>query len=112
MRRAECHPSSHSSRYWLPAPEDFRYAEERRLFYVALTRAKESVLIVTLDGRESLFVLELVQAGKVELRKTTGGPVTVCPGCGRGTVTSKTSRYGPFLGCSRYPRCDWKQSRP
>jgi DNA helicase IV len=95
----------------MPAPEDFQYAEERRLFYVALTRARESVLIVTLDGRESPFVLELVKAGKVELRKTTGGPITLCPACGRGTVTPRTSRYGPFLGCSRYPRCSWKQSR-
>lgn len=39
--------------------DDFPYAEERRLFYVALTRAKEKVWI-THSGQGSAFVQELV----------------------------------------------------
>jgi DNA topoisomerase-1 len=30
-----------------------------------------------------------------------------CPECGQGTLTPKRGRYGPFLGCSRYPDCKY-----
>lgn len=33
--------------------------EERRLFYVALTRAKQQVILLTVDGKESSFIKEL-----------------------------------------------------
>ena len=33
--------------------------EERRLFYVALTRAKKQVILLTVDGKESCFVREM-----------------------------------------------------
>ena len=33
--------------------------EERRLFYVALTRAKRQVILLTVDGKESSFIKEL-----------------------------------------------------
>ena len=32
----------------------------------------------------------------------TGEP---CPECGEGVLTSKRGRFGPFVGCSRYPEC-------
>ena len=34
-----------------------------------------------------------------------GATTLACPVCG-GTLTLKSSRYGPFYGCSGYPRCD------
>ncbi|MGR6839346.1 DNA helicase IV [Aliivibrio wodanis] len=43
----------------LPHEEDFPYAEERRLFYVALTRAKKKVWIIY-HGKPSPFVQEIV----------------------------------------------------
>jgi len=36
----------------------------------------------------------------------TGGP---CPKCGEGVLASKRGRFGPFVGCSRYPDCDYIQ---
>jgi DNA topoisomerase-1 len=36
----------------------------------------------------------------------TGGP---CPQCGEGILTSKRGRFGPFVGCSRYPACSYIQ---
>lgn len=33
----------------MPAPERYPHAEERRLFYVALTRTRRSVLLLTLQ---------------------------------------------------------------
>jgi DNA topoisomerase I len=28
-----------------------------------------------------------------------------CPECGQGTLVEKRGRFGPFVGCSRYPEC-------
>jgi DNA helicase-4 len=44
----------------LPEPESFDHAEERRLFYVALTRARTSVTILTDRHKPSAFVRELL----------------------------------------------------
>lgn len=44
---------------YLPAAEDFAYAEERRLFYVALTRARQQVYLVYSEERASVFIKEL-----------------------------------------------------
>ena len=35
------------------------------------------------------------------------GSGEVCPKCGEGTLVGKNGRFGPFLGCSRYPDCDY-----
>jgi DNA helicase-4 len=43
----------------LPASEPFEYAEERRLFYVALTRARTSVTILADKDNTSAFTREL-----------------------------------------------------
>lgn len=43
----------------MPGEDDFPHAEERRLCYVALTRARRRVLLLTVTGRESPFVAEL-----------------------------------------------------
>lgn len=45
----------------MPAPEEFEHAEERRLFYVALTRARRGVVLITPSQRMSPFVIELLQ---------------------------------------------------
>ena len=39
--------------------EKYLYAEERRLFYVALTRTKNDVYLMTCKNHESKFVLEI-----------------------------------------------------
>lgn len=40
--------------------ENYRFSEERRLFYVALTRTKNYIYLLAPKGRESCFVRELV----------------------------------------------------
>jgi len=32
-----------------------------------------------------------------------------CPKCGEGVLAAKRGRFGPFVGCSRYPDCDYIQ---
>src|SRR5439155_658293 len=35
------------------------------------------------------------------------GEGEVCPQCGEGTLVGKRGRFGPFVGCSRYPDCTY-----
>ncbi len=44
--------------------ENFDFAEERRLFYVALTRTKNRIFIITPKYRPSTFILELIEKYK------------------------------------------------
>ncbi len=93
----------------MPEPDDHPFAEERRLFYVALTRARREVTMIAVAGQESPFVLELVQSGHVVVAEGHIPPLEVCR-CGRGTLTRRSGKYGPFLSCSA-PACDVKQAR-
>ncbi|HBP30178.1 MAG: UvrD-helicase domain-containing protein [Advenella sp.] len=56
---------------FLPQPEGFEHADERRLFYVALTRARKHVwLLVPQDKKNiSVFVTELLQDNKAVVRR-------------------------------------------
>lgn len=87
-------------------PDPYPHAEERRLFYVALTRARCGVALFAVAGQESPFVVELVQEGKAAVHgEADAAPVQVCPACGSGTLVTRRGPYGPFLGCSTFPRC-------
>jgi len=67
----------------MAAPDSFSHAEERRLFYVALTRARRSVLLLTRTGHESPFLIELIRANAVQVRSPAGTNITpmICPKC-------------------------------
>ena len=81
----------------LESRDGYPYAEERRLFYVALTRAKKKVFLLTIKGQESEFVLELTGRHREELQKD----FFTCPRCG-GRLIKKTGQYSSFLGCANY----------
>lgn len=51
----------------LPEEEDFKFAEERRLFYVALTRAKHKVYLLADKNNVSPFVDEIAQLCRTRL---------------------------------------------
>ena len=79
----------------------FPVAEERRLFYVALTRARVGVYLTTNSANPSEFVAELL-ALCPDLRQI-GVPPLKCPMCAQGFLgPSKTERT---LGCSNRPHC-------
>lgn len=94
----------------MPDGDSFENAEERRLFYVALTRAKTSVALITVAGKESSFVVELVANNKLPIINTEGASTTdeICPVCRLGSRVKRTSAYGVFYGCNRYPKCRHK----
>src|SRR5690606_22935391 len=92
----------------LSGSEEYRFAEERRLLYVALTRTKnEVVLLVPSDV--SLFAEELLTDNNYLLSNSEGTlNATNCPYCKTGKlVTRQNSSNGyHFLGCSHYPNCN------
>nr|WP_198668898.1 UvrD-helicase domain-containing protein [Homoserinimonas sp. OAct 916] len=100
-------PNDPVLRLAMPGAEDFPKAEERRLFYVAMTRARRAVLLVTVEKRESRFVMELIRDHGVIRTNAIGEELEsiVCPKCARGFMVRRSSKRGPFLGCRRYPRC-------
>jgi hypothetical protein len=67
----------------MAAPDSLPYAGERRLFYVALTRARRSVLLLTRAGHESPFLIELIQAKALRVHSSAGADITpvTCPQC-------------------------------
>lgn len=77
--------------------DHYPFAEERRLFYVAITRAKKKVWLVTLKNNESMFVKELNQVFGSAMKKEQ----YMCPLCG-GRLVKRKGPYGEFLGCSNY----------
>lgn len=99
----------------LAKKEAFTYAEERRLFYVALTRAKERVYIIADMTNASSFVKELVDDNDIEcnefestINQSFAHEIN-CLVCETGTLQKQTGRYGAFYSCSYFPRCDYKE---
>lgn len=82
----------------LSKSDSYPHAEERRLMYVAMTRARENVYIITDAGRESVFVLEIEGT-----KKKIAQPI-LCNECG-GEMVERKGPYGIFLGCSNFPEC-------
>lgn len=101
----------------LPKAEAFAHAEERRLFYVALTRARQHVYLVSDASKASDFVRELI-AHQYEILtdEFTGDQFQdkvadiVCSHCKTGYLVPRDSQYGSFFGCTQYPLCNHTQS--
>jgi DNA helicase IV len=95
----------------MPGGDAYEYAEERRLFYVALTRARSTVTLVTVAHKESPFITELVKEHQIGLRKLDGsvGSEELCPKCGKGFMVQRRGKYGQFMGCSAFPKCKHTQ---
>lgn len=99
----------------LPSLEDYPHAEERRLFYVALTRAKQRVYLIANMVSASSFVKELIK-GKYEIEEDEfncsidqeNALGLVCPSCQHGSLVRRlnTATLNGFMGCSNYPRCN------
>ncbi|MDP2779530.1 UvrD-helicase domain-containing protein [Devosia sp.] len=92
----------------IPEPETFAYAEERRLFYVALTRASRGVFLLTNQDQQSRYIDELCDIARqdVRLESVDGQALRPCPKCSAGYLIDRRSNSGGhFLACSRSPEC-------
>ncbi len=93
----------------LAAPEAHPNAEDRRLLYVAITRARRQVYLLADGGPPSEFVTELIDGGydvKVFGRPSEGD--VSCPRCAGGRLIRRENARGSgvFYGCSNFPLCE------
>lgn len=100
----------------LPQPETHAFAEERRLFYVALTRAKKKVYLI--GERGSVFLEEItkdpnfkdfIHIPQDEHKSINSDipPEWLCPKCGQGRLWKKNGPFGAFMACNCYPNCNY-----
>ena len=99
----------------LPTPEDYPFAEERRLFYVAITRAKKRSYLIADMTKSSVFIKELLNKDDydIELNEfdiTQDQKITqnfYCIECQTGIMQPKVNQKNKstFYGCSHYSLC-------
>ena len=94
----------------IPRPEAYPHAEERRLMYVALTRAKRGVYLFSSAQDTSPFIYELAEHSDVEADKRFN-QADLCPKCLSGNLIERRGQWGIFYGCSHYPACDYAESK-
>ena len=98
------------------------FEEERRLFYVALTRSRKFLYVYSIEDKNSIFLNEIsphfmnIYVDTTErwhqglsdfisnhIKGIPSKMPIICPRCGR-LLIEKEGRYGKFLGCSGYYR--------
>ncbi len=98
---------------FLPPKEPMVFAEERRLFYVALTRAKKEAWLIADMRNSSCFITELLRDQypiAMEENDTPPDQIdaveTYCMRCETGTLISREGKNGRFYACNNFPRCE------
>jgi DNA helicase-4 len=93
----------------MPEPESYEYAEERRLFYVALTRARVACHLIAPLQQPSLFAVELLE----QRHGVVAGPLNLetvrCPVCGSGVLATSSRDGGTH--CSNSPYCIFRSPK-
>lgn len=96
----------------LTSGDEYPYAEERRLLYVALTRTRNRVFVLVNENRPSEFMKEFKPSNNVFIlssKAKTEGHELQCPHCRTGHLmvrrNESTNRF--FVGCSNYPQCEY-----
>ena len=93
----------------LAKAESYPNSEERRLLYVAITRAKRQVYLLASEGTPSTFVDEFIK-DRFDVSFFGRAPEqdVACPRCREGRLERReNARNGSFFyGCSYFPLCD------
>ena len=88
--------------------ENYMFAEERRLFYVAITRTKNRTFVLTDNRSPSIFFREFKESESccfVHIRQNNDESKTHCPRCKTGELLKVEHDGKSFIGCSNYPKC-------
>jgi DNA helicase-4 len=98
----------------LSSKSKYQYAEERRLWYVALTRTRNYTYIIANNENPSVFVKEIEKQCLVlnsDVEENNQGEI-LCPHCKTGRLILRTneSDQSKFYGCSNYPYCNYSIS--
>lgn len=90
---------------------NFTYAEERRLFYVALTRTKSIVYLLSDKSKSSEFIQEIKHKCFIMEDESNSKQEKeyLCPWCKSGYLVVRKSEVDgkSFYGCSNYPYCTY-----
>ena len=70
-------------------------------FIAAVGEIKELRITQVLDALNDLL------GPHVFPKRADGGEPRQCPNCGEGQLSLKVGRFGAFVGCSRYPECNY-----
>ena len=95
----------------LSSKSNYEFAEERRLWYVALTRTKNYTYIIANDKYPSSFIDEIISQGCVmnpDIIKKYEREF-LCPKCQSGRLILRKNEKddSEFFGCSNYPYCKY-----
>ena len=94
----------------LPTLDDFPHSEERRLFYVALTRAKKESYLIADNKAPSEFINELLSP-QFDIDIVSNGfkeryrKIFKCPMCSTGYFALRKGKYGEFYSCTSGSVC-------
>lgn len=95
----------------LTESDGFDFSEERRLFYVALTRTKNTAYLLVPKDKSSIFCDELAKEFSISIEciDTTQVESPKCPKCMSGNLVKRRNAKGnsEFVGCTNYPMCDY-----
>ncbi|WP_241520107.1 UvrD-helicase domain-containing protein [Bifidobacterium catulorum] len=89
----------------LPEVGEYPYAEERRLFYVAMTRCRKKLFFIVDKAHPSRFMYELRDHICPNIFRGVTLPPQ-CPVCGE-ALMQRTWGDSRFWGCSAYPNCTY-----
>jgi len=92
----------------LAKTDSFPNAEERRLFYVAVTRAKREVYLLVERVFPSQFITEVLNNGYEISVVGKGTNITKCPECRTGDIELISWKDSTFYSCSNYPYCRYR----
>ena len=106
-------------KYVLSEPDTYAFSEERRVFYVGITRAKEHTWVLYDANKPSQFVKEFVKIPEPELETSSGIPESErCPKCRCGRIrivkTGVAVNGNPFTtyACTNERLgCDYRETR-
>lgn len=93
----------------LSTSDTYLYGEERRLLYVAMTRTRNEVFLITSQSRPSEFLQDFDDdkySEQVPIDYTEGKSIN-CPWCKTGKLIERSGPFGKFVGCTNYPDCDF-----
>jgi len=88
--------------------ENYKFAEERRLFYVAITRTRNRTFVLTDNKNPSPFFKEFTESNSVcfvGTKKVEATAQTQCPLCKTGNLYKVEHEGKYFVGCSNFPKC-------
>ena len=97
----------------LPLLDTYEHSEERRLLYVAMTRARRRCYLLGNPTAPSDFILELlspkyqIHIGSKTFKKQYRD-MFKCPKCAHGHYRLHTSKHGQYYQCTTGPSCPSK----